>query len=497
MELKASDKKKDTGLSACLGACCCEFLCKLEGEWSGVAIESKLGAAFAVKGKSPGDAPASACFSKKLKSGDYFEVKVVDLHKPGGCFLGVATGDAFRAATKALTPAARPQTVVEIFDREFEVVLDRSRGQKLGINVDLDQLSLVVRGITSGGIVEAWNTNYDGNGINAQAVSIDDRIFEVNGIRGDSELLYSELEQEKLMLVKIRGARQEQALKCTNCGRNARITDTFCEHCGYKQSAPMKAQSQPWVKGLFFSGDGNLTDGSSLVTKGFGDQVVKGDVIGMRYDVCKIAAPRQEELVTLTLYHNDRCLGPAFVSSKAPGVQVFPVVRAQSEGDRFLCRFRYPPVVRSRQTKAGRREPAEGAWVLRHVFTGPDRGEYPLASKLTSQSSAPSLRVEAMGPEQVLLKLRCCNTVEFEASSKCIPAEAPFDEFKVLGATKQSQSWGPKPLMELESLLIDWIQKIDKWCVHASTLTMQGPTVVLELQAAGGVFQPAEDILLE
>mmetsp|Transcript_63574 Transcript_63574/g.113128 ORF Transcript_63574/g.113128 Transcript_63574/m.113128 type:complete len:132 (+) Transcript_63574:88-483(+) len=77
---------------------------------------------------------------------------------------------------------------------EFEIILDKTDGQRLGCDVDHeDGVTLQVDAIT-GGLIEAWNLkNPD------QAVKVSDRIVEVNGKRGDVLQLVDECKKPKVL----------------------------------------------------------------------------------------------------------------------------------------------------------------------------------------------------------------------------------------------------------------------------------------------------------
>lgn len=97
----------------------------------------------------------------------------------------------------AAPPAAA--TSVPQKDGEYEVILDRSTGDKLGIDVDhQDGVALLIEAI-NGGVVGTWNKANP-----SKEVQTGDRIVEVNGVRGEAMKLVDECKQQKQLRVKIK-----------------------------------------------------------------------------------------------------------------------------------------------------------------------------------------------------------------------------------------------------------------------------------------------------
>merc|ERR1712187_891634 len=85
---------------------------------------------------------------------------------------------------------------------EFEVVLDKTRGQPLGINVaTLNDGSLKIESVSpdKSSIVGAWNSGNPGNQVVAGDV-----IYEVNGAANDAESLITELKKNQFLACTIR-----------------------------------------------------------------------------------------------------------------------------------------------------------------------------------------------------------------------------------------------------------------------------------------------------
>lgn len=75
---------------------------------------------------------------------------------------------------------------------EYVVAVDRTGGATLGAQCEPDKWSLIIRGLVDSGLMCQWNE------ANPNAViAVDDRIVEVNGVRGSSDALIDELKQAK------------------------------------------------------------------------------------------------------------------------------------------------------------------------------------------------------------------------------------------------------------------------------------------------------------
>lgn len=91
---------------------------------------------------------------------------------------------------------------------DIEVTLDRSFGEKLGIDIDHQNgVTLYVEAVT-GGLMAGWNYANPGHEVEAG-----DQIVEVNGIRGDAWRLLNECEQHQLLQIRVeRAAHAEDSL---------------------------------------------------------------------------------------------------------------------------------------------------------------------------------------------------------------------------------------------------------------------------------------------
>ena len=112
------------------------------------------------------------------------------------------------------------------------------------------------------------------------------------------------------------------------------------------------------IKGLFFGGPGNLSNGSAGLRTQFGEEVKPGSVIGVTLDLTN------EKTVGVTFWEGDTCLGEAFKDCpREPGAMVFPAVCGNKSGDRFKLSLRRNP----RKPKLVTAHPAVGCWDLQRL----------------------------------------------------------------------------------------------------------------------------------
>merc|ERR1740130_1114497 len=79
---------------------------------------------------------------------------------------------------------------------EYAIKLDRSTGDRLGVDVDnQDGLTLLIDSIT-GGLVSSWNSSNSDNKVKAG-----DRIVEVNDVRGDLAQMVEECKKNKMLKI--------------------------------------------------------------------------------------------------------------------------------------------------------------------------------------------------------------------------------------------------------------------------------------------------------
>jgi len=233
-------------------------------------------------------------------------------------------------------------------------------------------------------------------------------------------------------------------------------------------------------KGLLFGGPGNLSNGSALMKGEFGEQVSKGSVVGILFEMTS-------DLVTLTVYQDGRCLGPAFTAKRQEKAQLFPLVQAKSDGDTFRIAFKAPPAVRSRES--GSQEGFEGSWAIEKMMVGPELGEYPLSTKMNEK---PVVLKVTTGPNgSVRMGAKVVNALNFSASSSADASLAPFDALTVNPGISTMMA-GPEPMMDAESKLSKGLQGARKWIVSNGQLLINGPTFEISCARHIESFEPVD-----
>mmetsp|Transcript_121411 Transcript_121411/g.220809 ORF Transcript_121411/g.220809 Transcript_121411/m.220809 type:complete len:142 (-) Transcript_121411:53-478(-) len=97
-------------------------------------------------------------------------------------------------------PMNAPRSVSEApASRIYDIKLDKTSGERLGVDVDhQDGNTLLVEAIHEG-LVQNWNNNNRGN-----EVKVGDRIFEVNGVKGDVLQLVDECKKNQVLQMKLK-----------------------------------------------------------------------------------------------------------------------------------------------------------------------------------------------------------------------------------------------------------------------------------------------------
>ena len=170
---------------------------------------------------------------------------------------------------------------------------------------------------------------------------------------------------------------------------------------------------QGWgCKGLFLGGPGNTSNGGGLVQGNFGEKVAAGSVVGVLVE--PRAVNQNTRSVAVTFYQDGRCLGQAFDSSmQDPDAEIFPVVRANDDGDAFTISMARPaPAARTREPQSGGggggggggQHPAVGTWELTELYVGPELGQVPFHLKMGGQPI--KLTIKAPDPRQRMMMMR-------------------------------------------------------------------------------------------
>jgi len=111
------------------------------------------------------------------------------------------------------------------------------------------------------------------------------------------------------------------------------------------------------LKGLFFGGPGNLSNGSGGLRTGFGDGVAQGSIIGITLD---LSVP---DSVSMDVWQDGKHLGQAFKSCpREQDASVYPVVKAKAAGDSFRICLRQKVRLPAPPDPSPHR--AEGKWKL-------------------------------------------------------------------------------------------------------------------------------------
>lgn len=103
--------------------------------------------------------------------------------------------------------------------REFRIVLDKSTGMELGVDVDVRDGKTLVMENLQGGLLEKWNL-----GNRQNVVKHGDLVVEVNSIRDDADKLVAECKQDKILVMTIRRPPQTDA-KASAAAKEAATTE--------------------------------------------------------------------------------------------------------------------------------------------------------------------------------------------------------------------------------------------------------------------------------
>eukprot|EP00403_Amphidinium_massartii_P049475 CAMPEP_0178459064 /NCGR_PEP_ID=MMETSP0689_2-20121128/47904_1 /TAXON_ID=160604 /ORGANISM="Amphidinium massartii, Strain CS-259" /LENGTH=314 /DNA_ID=CAMNT_0020085463 /DNA_START=107 /DNA_END=1051 /DNA_ORIENTATION=+ len=291
-----------------------------------------------------------------------------------------------------------------------------------------------------------------------------------------SEMVKTEADSNKFVIDGKPGGSPVNALysKSLASGQYFEIEVLSSEKSAFVGVTTREAFAKGWkCKGLFFGG--NLSNGGALVRSQFGEWPKTGMKIGVLTDLTP-------ETATVTFYQDGRCLGPAFVSKRVGGGDVFPVVHTSGEGDSFAISFPDAPAARERQAKDGSKlHPAEGSWAVKRMSVGPELGEFPLSGKMEGQDLG--LKVEGAGtPGTFSLAFKVANTVRMVAASASDDSLAPFEKLTPSGQVMATMMMGPPGMMEVEQALTQNLATVHKWLAKDGMLIITGPTLELELE---------------
>lgn len=94
-------------------------------------------------------------------------------------------------------PTIKPKKLQTV-ELQYKISLDKSKGAKLGIDVNHEEgKELFIESIEEG-LVNKWNKEHP-----EQQVLVEDRIIEVNGVSGDVKLLLNECMKDEVLEMKL------------------------------------------------------------------------------------------------------------------------------------------------------------------------------------------------------------------------------------------------------------------------------------------------------
>eukprot|EP00929_Paragymnodinium_shiwhaense_P023130 TRINITY_DN14564_c0_g1_i3.p1 TRINITY_DN14564_c0_g1~~TRINITY_DN14564_c0_g1_i3.p1 ORF type:complete len:154 (+),score=53.67 TRINITY_DN14564_c0_g1_i3:71-532(+) len=146
---------------------------------------------------------SKCCSGQEVSNGDEIVgAKAQKMDAPGAAQLPMAAAQPAMPPPAAASPAAAtPAPKAEAEGMVFDIILDKSSGTRLGIDVDhQDGATLLIEQISSG-LVEEWNKEHP-----EKQVMVGDRIFEVNGVKDEVLQLVDECKLQKVLKMKLRRA---------------------------------------------------------------------------------------------------------------------------------------------------------------------------------------------------------------------------------------------------------------------------------------------------
>ena len=153
------------------------------------------------------------------------------------------------------------------------------------------------------------------------------------------------------------------------------------------------------MKGLFYGGPGNLSDGGSLVTGQWGPKFGSGDIIGMRLQ-------QEGDGTSLAFSKNGKALGTAFDIRCWSGESFVPAVSLSGQGHAVGIRSEASPSLEAMQPgEEGPRQGLEGSWqmtrevVPEHVLSLEKEGEDYRVSARVGNSMGATLKKTDSGFE--------------------------------------------------------------------------------------------------
>lgn len=262
-----------------------------------------------------------------------------------------------------------------------------------------------------------------------------------------------------------------------NCGDGAFVGVTST--AGFKKG---------WgCKGLLFGG--NLSSGNALVRGNFGERLATGMTVGV---LTEFVGGGATERVRVTFWQDGKCLGPAFLSQMTdPDSEIFPLVHANKEGDKFAIRFGEAPAHRTRGATAAAEgggapagHPAVGHWVLTDLMVGPELGAFPLEERTRGKQITFEVDPSDSGqPDAFDISAQIVNPCSVQVTSAPDAALEPFDRLTP-GAVRAGRMMGPPEMMEVEEQICRGLGELQKWVVAEGKLMLSGPTAEMAFKPA-------------
>ena len=144
-------------------------------------------------------------------------------------------------------------------------------------------------------------------------------------------------------------------------------------------SMPAKFGPGYGMKGLFYGGPGNLSDGNSLVAGQWGPKYEEGDIIGMRIE-------QNSNKISISFSKNDQRLGIAFDINDWRDGELYPAISMDQPGQGAVLTEANLPNLEGLSRSRVVNEGVEGSWEGRFKLNVEKSGEkeYNLTAKISN-----------------------------------------------------------------------------------------------------------------
>lgn len=207
------------------------------------------------------------------------------------------------------------------------------------------------------------------------------------------------------------------------------------------------------VKGLFYGGPGNLSNGSALIVSGFGKHIKSGDTVG-------ILVVFADEKLKVYFDHNGSSLGQAFDLPASVLNGVFPVVHFSGKGKASISKVSEIPADLTRSVPVY--EGIEGDWRCQELNGQPPVTDATLG--IFKSESACDGKTYRIGLHVVN---RTNGGIRFEGGT-----------WQPTGPMMSTRMLGPPEFMTLED-------QMGKLIGSPSTVKLEGTSLVISNTAAG------------